>query len=138
MENNLFLIAVAAPLQNIANSICLEKIYCTIQTERGKEETFIGEYEPNWNDIKDNFYIIQYDQNKHYYTVYPLGADCIYSTDTEKNLFWYMDSKNLQFIGDDNPLGDIYHSYSMAILQYVRWAADIAWIKEKYEQLING
>ena len=139
MNNNLYLIAIAAPLTEIADCVHLEKVYCTILTERGTEETFIGEYEPNWNDIKDNFYIVQYDQDRHYYRVHPLGGcDFEYYCEKEKYLFSYMDAKELRFIGDDNPLGNIFHSYSAVILECIRWAADAAWTKEKYRQLTNG
>lgn len=138
MENNLYLIAVAAPLTEIADSIHLEKVYRTEQTEHGTEELFIGEYKPNWSDINNYFYIIQYDQDRHFYSVYPVGCDYVYYTEKEKNLFAYMDAKGLQFIGDDNTLGNIHHSLPMIILEYVRWAADVAWTKEKYKQLVNG
>jgi len=137
MENNLYLIAIAAPLQDIAEEIHLEKIYCTIQSFRGKEEIFIGEYAPNWDSIKNNFYVIEYNQDKKFYSIKSLGIDYEYYTEKEKNLFQYMDSKGLQFIGAYHPLGDIFHSYPMVILECIRWTADVAWTKEKMKQLVG-
>lgn len=133
MENNLFLIGITESLEKISNHITLSKMY-----EVPHYNTLIErERIPNWNNIKNFFYIINYNQDKRYYRVIPLGVDVHYYMEKEENLFSYMDAKHIQFIGDNNPLGKIFQSFPMVFLELSRWTADVAWTKEKYNQLIG-
>lgn len=55
----------------------------------------------------------------------------------EKTLFGYMDENGYRFIGDENPLGAIFKSYTMAYLECIRWAADVDWNLRTYSNLLK-
>ena len=124
MENNLFLIGVKCKLKNLAHCVFIVE-------EEGIEHVA-------YNRFWENITFIWYNQDTHLYTVKEIvNEEVKYSYyEKEKELFRHMDNNGINFI-DDNPLGEIFQSYSAAYLALIRWAADVAWTKEKYKQLVS-
>ena len=91
-------------------------------------------------DFWDKVCYIEYNQDTHEYVVKEVvdGEIEYYQCAKEKELFRHMDDNGICFIGDDNPLGAIFQSYSAAYLAVVRWAADVAYAKAKYNALLEG
>ena len=127
MENNLFLIGIKCNLEQLAN-------YVSIKKEKGIER-MIYSYSNFWSNIT----FIWYNQDTHLYTVKEiLNGEVKYSYfEKEKELFRHMDDNGINFIYGDNPLGEIFQSYSAAYLALIRCAADVAWTKHKYDQLVR-
>ena len=48
-----------------------------------------------------------------------------------------MDKNGYRFIGDENPLGAIFKSYTMAYLECIRWAANVDWTLRAYSNLLK-
>lgn len=125
MENNLFLIGLKCSLKQLANCLSIKK-------EKGIERMVCSDF---W----DNIVFIWYNQDTHLYTVKEIvdGEVKYFYPDREKALFQHMNDNGIKFISDSHPLGEIFQSYSAAYLAVIRWAADIAWTKHKYEQLVR-
>lgn len=126
MENKLYIIGIKCSLEDLANKIGF--------VDEG-DERYVA-YFGFW----ENIVFVEYNQDTHEYTVKENvdGEIRYYKYDTEKELFRHMDSNGIDFIYDLNPMGDIYRSYSAAYLEVVRWAADVAWTREKYFNLMEG
>ena len=92
-----------------------------------------------YSDFWDNIDFVWYNQDTYLYTVKEIiNKEVKYSYyKAEKELFRHMDTNGIEFISDSNPMGEIFQSYSAAYLAIIRWAADIAWTKQKYSQLIG-
>ena len=54
------------------------------------------------------------------------------------NSIYDLKENGIEVIVDDEPLGNIFRSYTAAYLELVRWAADIAYSKNYYYSLIEG
>ena len=125
MENNLFLIGLKCSLEQLAHCVSLVE-------EKGIERMVYSNF---W----DNIVFIWYNQDTHLYTAKEIvdGEVKYFYSNKEKALFQHMDDNGINFIYSDNPLGEIFQSYSAAYLAVIRWVADIAWTKHKYEQLVR-
>lgn len=125
--NKLYLIGVKCPLPQLAEKIALVENY--------DEEPSVG-YFGFW----DNICFIEYDQDtKEYIVKENEGCEVhYYRFVKEQQLFWHMDEHNIQFVSDENPLGDIFQSYSAAYLSVVRWVADVVWTRDLYNNLLEG
>lgn len=128
MENNLFLIGLKCSLEQLTN-------YVSIKKEKGIER-MVYSYSNFWGNIT----FIWYNQDTHLYTVKEIlnGEVKYFYFEKEKELFRHMDDNGIKFIYGDNPLGENFQSYSAAYLALIRWAADVAWTKYKYNQLVSG
>lgn len=126
MENNLFLIGIKCKLEQLAHCFSIVK-------EKGIEHMVYSNF---W----DNIVFIWYNQDTHLYTVKEIIDKEVkyFYCRTEKELFRHMDTNGIEFVNDLHPLGKIFQSYSAAYLELIRWAADVAWTKYKYDQLIRG
>ena len=105
----------------------------------GLVDTFSGRSEVAYFDFWNNVCIIEYNRKDGTYLIKenllePHYCFCY----TDKDLFHYLDEHEIQTILDDNPLGAIFHSYAMAYLELVRWAADVAYTREFWNNLIEG
>lgn len=127
MENNLFLIGIKCNLEQLAN-------YVFIKKEKGIER-MVYSYSNFWGNIT----FIWYNQDTHLYTVKEILNNEVkyFYFEKEKELFRHMDDNGIKFIYGDNPLGEIFQSYSAAYLALIRWAADVAWTKHKYDRLVE-
>ena len=125
MENNLFLIGIKCKLENLAHCVFVVE-------EEGVEYVAYNRF---WNNIT----FIWYNQDTHLFTVKEIlnGEVKYFYCEKEKELFQHMDDNGINFIYGDNPLGEIFQSYSAAYLALIRWAADVAWTKHKYDQLVK-
>jgi len=125
--NSLYLIGVKCPLPQLAEQV-------------GLVENFLGEEELAYFGFWDNVCIIEYNIDNRCYWIKGFGVEglCYANFGNEKELFSYMDEQHIDFIHEDNPLGNIFYSYSAAYLELVRWAADIAYIKDYYINLVEG
>ena len=124
--NSLYLIGVKCPLPQLAEQVGLASDY--------NEEDNVA-YFGFW----DNVCIIEYNTETHKYMVKEnlVGESNFYIADVEKDLFNYMDEQHIDFIYEDNPLGNIFYSYSAAYLELVRWAADVAYTREIWNNLLG-
>ena len=126
MENNLFFIGIKCTLEQLSE--------CVFVTEEdGKEYV---DYYNFW----DNIVFIWYNQDTHLYTIKEIvDKEVKYSYfEEDKNFIKYLNENKIQCVYDDNPLGQIFQSYSAAFLEIIRWAADVAWTKNKLEKLLEG
>lgn len=127
MENKLFLVGIKCSLDQLAEKV-------------GLVDTFSGERHVAYFGFWENICFIEYNQDTHEYRVKEVvdGEVEYYNCGKENNLFRHMDNNGIRFIGDENPIGAIFTSYAAAYLEVVRWAADIAWTREKYNALLEG
>ena len=125
MENNFFLIGLKCSLEQLAN-------YVSIKKENEIEHMVYSNF---WSNIA----FIWYNQDTHLYTAKEIinGEIRYFYSNREEALFRHMDDNGINFIYGDNPLGEIFQSYPAAYLALIRWAADVAWTKEKYKQLVK-
>ena len=140
LENKLFLIAIKKSLGELTNEVNLTKWYEVPYDMTEFSYADLIEHDDEvveYSGLLQYLYIVMYDQDRHYYSVTPLCNDVDYYTEKEKNLFNYMDFNHIRFIGDNNPLGQIFHSYAAVWLEIVRWAADVAYTKRKMQQLVE-
>ena len=123
MENKLYLVGIKCSLEDLANRFGL-----------------VSEGEIAYFNFWNNIAFIEYNQDTHKYTVKEIVDDEVryYTYDQEKELFRHMNDYSIEFIYDDNPMGDIFQSYSAAYLAVVRWVADVAWTKNLYNSLMEG
>ena len=115
MNDNLYLIMTNRSLLKLADDI----ISSTDRIDNGI--IIILEYNP-----KTKWYSIKTTENKNYKIFW-----------NEKALFGYMDKNGYRFIGDENPLGAIFKSYTMAYLECIRWAANVDWTLRAYSNLLK-
>jgi hypothetical protein len=127
MENKLYLVGIKCSLEELANHFGL------VDSLSGEEEIAYFNF---WNNIA----FIEYNQDTYKYTVKEFVDDEVryYTYDQEKELFQHMDDYGIEFIYDNNPMGDIFQSYSAAYLAVVRWVADVAWARDLYYNLLEG
>lgn len=126
-ENKLFLIGVKCSLPQLAKCV-------------GLVDSFSSNQQIAYFDFWEKICFIVYDRDSKEYTVKE-NCDCAahyHTFNDEIKLFQYMDENDIQFVGDENPLGAIFSSYSAAYLEVVRWAADICYICNLYNDLLEG
>ena len=127
--NKLYLVGIKQSLPKLANCVSLIG-------------TLTGRYEVGYFEFWNNICFIEYNQDTKEYTVKEFGPHrepiVCKKFHTESMLFAYMDEHEILFVDDCNPLGAIFQSYAMAYLAVVRWAADIAYTKELYKNLLQG
>lgn len=123
MENKLYLVGIKCSLEDLANRFGL-----------------VPEGEIAYFNFWNNIAFIEYNQDTHKYTVKEIVDDEVryYTYDQEKELFQHMDDYGIEFVYDNNPMGDIFQSYSAAYLAVVRWVADVAWTRDLYSNLLEG
>lgn len=126
MENKLFLIGIKCPLSQLANQVSVVEEY--------------GVRHVAYFDFWKNIVFIEYNQDIHQFVVKEIKDNKVqYSVyEREKYLFRHMDEENISFVGDNNPLGEIFRSYSAAYLALIQWVGDVAWTKEYYNSLLEG
>ena len=119
MENNLFFIGIKCTLEQLSE--------CVFVTE--EDDTEYVDYYDFWDN-----------QDTHLYTVKEIVDKEVkyFYFEEDKNFIKYLNENKIQCIYDDNPLGQIFQSYSAAFLAIIRWAADVAWTKNKLEKLLEG
>lgn len=125
--SSLYLIGVKCPLPQLAERV-------------GLVDNFLGEEELAYFSFWDNVCIIEYNIDNKCYWVKEFGIEGPHYANfgNEKELFSYMDERHIDFIHEDNPLGIIFESYSAAYLELVRWAADVAYIRNRLNILLEG
>lgn len=91
-------------------------------------------------DFWKNICFFEYNKDTCEYLLKEIenGEVHYHTFDNEKELFRHMRENKINFIADDNPLGEIFVSYSGAYLALIRWVGDIAYTKEKLNQLVEG
>ena len=122
MENNLYFIGIKCSLKDLSNRVNLV-------------DDNVG-YFSFW----DKVCIIEYNPATEKFTVKEninMGEPQ-YFTGDENSLLHYLNENGIEVIVDDEPLGNIFRSYTAAYLELVRWAADIAYSKNYYYSLIEG
>lgn len=126
--NKLYLIGVKCPLPQLAECVGLVDTY---EEYPEQEIAYMGFW--------DKVCIIEYNQITKQYTVKEnlIGEPHYFCTHSEEILFKYMDDNNIEFIMDPNPLGEIFTSYAAAYLELVRWAADVAYIRDRLYNLME-
>ena len=127
MENKLYLIGIKCSLKELANHFELI-------------DTFSGEEQIAYFNFWENIAFIEYNQDTHLYTVKEIidGEVQYYFYKREEELFRHMDDYGIEFVYDNNPIGDIFQSYSAAYLALIRWVADVAWTRDVYNNLMEG
>lgn len=125
MENRVYFIGLKCSAAELAEKVSL------INVIPGEEEKIV--YTDFWNNVC----IIEYNGNIDTYTVKEnIFGDCefhaCYGAVTFIN---YCNDHNIQFA--EGPLDQCYKSYAMAHLAVVRWAADIVWTREKWNNLLG-
>lgn len=116
MENSMYLIAVDECVRDLVNSV----------------------KNPLLENIIEHFYIIEYNTDTKYYKIIKLSnEDVVFFANKEKLCFDYMDMIEINFIGDDNPLGRVFYSYASTYLELIRWTADVYYTKRYLLQLIQ-
>lgn len=84
------------------------------------------------------FQLVEYNQDTGIYRcMIPTSPSFYIDFMKEQDLFTYMDEYGYSFITDNNVLGGIWKSYPMAILEKVRWEADLEFYKSQYTELIR-
>ena len=123
MENKLYLVGIKCSLEDLANRFGL-----------------VSEGEIAYFNFWNNIAFIEYNQDTYKYMVKEIVDDEVryYTYDQEKELFRHMDDYGIEFVYDNNPMGDIFQSYSAAYLAVVRWVADVAWTRDLYSNLMEG
>lgn len=125
--DKLYLICTKVPLQELAKNVFFD--------------SFSAVQELAYISFWDNLSILEYNRNTKVYTLKEFGVTGIahsYATfGSESALFRYMDQFGINFIGDENVLGDIFASYAAAYLEIVRWSADVAYSKKFYNELLE-
>ena len=125
MENKLFLVGIKCPLDKLADEV-------------GLVSTLTAEEHLAYFSFWDNVCIITYDQDNHIWGIQEdiIGKSPLVTFNKEPSLFNYMDENGISFVYD-NPLGEIFRSYTRAYLEIVRWAADIAYIRNYLNSLME-
>lgn len=126
--NKLYLIGVKCPLPQLANCVGLVDTY---EEDPEQEVAYMGFW--------DKVCIIEYNRDTKVYWVKAnlIGEPQYYNFSSEKELFKYMDDSYIQFVDDPNPLGEIFTSYTAAYLELVRWAADVAYTRDRLHELLE-
>lgn len=126
MENKLYIIGIKENLEHLAECV-------------GLVDTFSGTEELAYFGFWDKVCIIEYNAENDSWWIKEFGIkgpryiNCI----DNKELFKIMDEEKIQFPREDNPLGEIFQSYTAAYLQLVCWAADVAYTKDKLYNLLE-
>lgn len=116
--NKLYLIGIDYSLKELLNEISLY------------------ENEIEFGCFWDCIYFFEYNQNNKNWKIFDRDYNLIFACKEEKNLFSYMDKNKIRFIYN-NPLGEIFKSFTMAYLECVRWAADTLYAKNRLELLLK-
>lgn len=126
MNANLYLIGIKYSLEELAAKVSLV-------------EDYNGERHVGYFGFWQNIAFIEYNRDTKQYLVKEVIDDEVHYTSclTENCLFQYMDDNNIQFIGDENPLGEIFESYSAMYLTLIRWVGDICYTRDLYEKLLE-
>ena len=97
-----------------------------------------GEDEIAYMGFWDNVCIIEYNGNTDFYTFKEniFNNSVYYICYGAKTFINYCNDNNIQF-PIESPLSQPFKSYTGAYLELVRWAADIAYTREKWSKLIN-
>ena len=125
MGNYLFLIGIKCNLEQLANCV-------SVVEEDGVEHVA---YFGFWDKIA----FIWYNQDTHIFTIKEIvdGEVRYYNYEKDEELFQHMDDNGIEFIYGTHSLGKTFKSYSAAYLEIIRWVADVAWTREKYNQLLG-
>lgn len=124
MENRVYFIGLKCSATELAEKVSLVNI-------------IPGEEKIAYKGFWDNVCIIKYDGNIDTYLVKEnIFGNCefhaCYGAVTFIN---YCNDHNIQFV--EGPLDQCFTSYAMAHLAVVRWAADIVWTREKWNNLLG-
>ena len=124
MENKVYFIGLKCTTTELAEKVSL------INAVPGEDELA---YMGFW----DNVYIIEYDGNTDFYTFKEniFGDYKFHICYGVKTFINYCNDHNIQFA--EGPLGQSFTSYAMAHLAVVRWAADIAYTREIWNNLLG-
>ena len=109
------------------NKLYLVGVKCSLD-ELAQKVSIVNEFELAYFGFWDSIVLIEYNQDTKNYLVKEdfSSKPHYFSTHSEQILFKYMDDNEINFVGDNNPLGAIFRSYAAAYLEVVRWAADVA------------
>ena len=122
MENDLYFIGTKIDLKKLTTHVGLA-----------------GDNEVAYFDFWNNVCIIEYNTKTKVYIVKDnLLEPQYYTCISDRALFRCLDDHEIQVVYDLNPLGAIFQSYAMAHLALVRWAADVAYTRDLWNNLIEG
>ena len=96
-----------------------------------------GEDEIAYMGFWDNVCIIEYDGNTDFYTFKEnIPNNSVYHVCYGvKTFINYCHDNNIQFV--EGPLSQCFESYTMTYLALVRWAADVAYTKNLWNNLLG-
>ena len=123
-SNKVYFIGTKCSLSQLAKQVGI------VDTPSGKKEIV---YMGFW----DNVCIVEYDGNTDFYTFKEnILNDSVYHICNGGATFInYCNDNNIQFVG--GPFSQFFTSYAMAYLTVIRWAADVAYTKELWNELVQ-
>lgn len=126
MENKVYFIGLKCTVAELAEKVSLIN-------------AVPDEYELAYMGFWDNVCIIEYDGNTDFYTIKEniFGDYAFYACHGAATFVYYCNDNNIQF-PIENSISQPFVSYSMAHLALVRWAADVAYTKNKLNDLLEG
>ena len=124
MENKVYFIGLKCTAAELADKVSL------INAVPGEDELA---YMGFW----DNVCIVEYNGNTDFYTFKEniFGDYVFHACYGAVTFINYCNDHNIQFA--EGPLGQPFTSYAMAHLAIVRWAADIAYTREIWNNLLG-
>ena len=125
MENKVYFIGLKCSVAELTEKVSL------IDVVPGEDELA---YMGFWNNVC----IIEYDGNTDFYTFKEnILNDSIYHICYGvKTFINYCNDNNIQF-PIDSPISKPFESYAMAYLELVRWAADVAYTRKNWINLLG-
>ena len=124
MENKVYFIGLKCSAAELAEKVSLIDIVP-------------GEDELAYMGFWDNVYIVEYDGNNDIYTFKEniFGDYKFHACLGAVTFVHYCNDNNVQFA--EGPLGQCFTSYAMAHLALVRWAADVAYTRKNWINLLG-
>lgn len=124
MENKVYFIGLKCTAAELADKVSLMN-------------TIPGEDELAYMGFWDNVCIVEYNGDTDVYTFKEniFGDYKFHACLDVKSFIRHCNKNNIQFA--DGPLGQAFTSYAMAHLAIVRWAADIAYTREIWNNLLG-
>lgn len=125
MENKVYFIGLKCSAAELAEKVSL------INAVPGEDELA---YMGFWGNVC----IIEYNGNTDTYTIKEniFGDYAFHTCYGAVTFIHYCNDNNIQFA--EGPLGQSFTSYAMAHLAVVRWAADIAYTRNLWNNLVEG